>query len=38
MFETGSGDALIGARMSDLTHEINTQLVEFFAEVKVDFN
>ena len=38
MFETGSGKAVIGARMSDLTHEINTQLVEFFAEVKVDFN
>ena len=38
MFETGSGKAIIGARMSDLTHEINTQLVEFFAEVKVDFN
>ena len=33
MFETGSGKAIIGARMSDLTHEINTQLVEFFAEV-----
>ncbi len=38
MFETGSGKAIIGARMSDLTHEINTQLVEFFAEVKVDFD
>ena len=38
MFETGSGKAIIGARMSDLTHEINTQLVEFLAEVKVDFN
>ena len=37
MFETGSGKAIIGARMSDLTHEINTQLVEFFAEVRVDF-
>ena len=38
MFETGSGKAIIGARMSDLTHEINTQLVEFYAQVKVDFN
>ena len=38
MFETGSGKAIIGARMSDLTHEINTQLVEFFAEVRVDFD
>ncbi len=38
MFETGSGKAIIGARMSDLTHDINTQLVEFFAEVKVDFD
>ena len=38
MFETGSGKAVIGARMSDLTHEINTQLVEFFAEIAVDFN
>lgn len=38
MFETGSGKAMIGARMSDLTHEINTQLVEFFAEVKIDFD
>ncbi len=38
MFETGSGKAIIGARMSDLTHEINTQLVEFFAEVRVEFN
>ncbi len=37
MFETGSGKAIIGARMSDLTHEINTQLVEFFAEVIVEF-
>ncbi len=37
MFETGSGKAIIGARMSDLTHEINTQLVEFFAEVRVNF-
>ena len=38
MFETGSGKAMIGARMSDLTHEINTQLVEFFAQVKVEFD
>ena len=38
MFETGSGKAIIGARMSDLTHEVNTQLVEFFAEVRVEFN
>ena len=37
MFDTGSGKAIIGARMSDLTHEINTQLVEFFAEVRVEF-
>ena len=37
MFETGSGKAKIGGRMSDLTHEINTQLIEFFAEVIVDF-
>ena len=37
MFETGSGNAIIGARMSDLTHEVNTQLVEFFAQVNVDF-
>ncbi len=37
MFETGSGKAIIGARMSDLTHEINTQLVEFFAQVQIDF-
>ncbi len=38
LFETGSGKATIGARMSDLTHEINTQLVEFFAQVQVDFD
>ena len=35
---TGSGKATIGARMSDLTHEINTQLVEFFAQLQVDFD
>ena len=38
LFETGNGDAIIGARMSDLTHEVNTQLVEFFAEVSVKFD
>jgi hypothetical protein len=38
LFETGNGDATIGARMSDLTHEVNTQLVEFFAEVSVKFH
>ena len=38
MFETGSGKAILGARMSDLTHEVNTQLIEFFAEVVVNFN
>ena len=37
MFETGSGKAIIGARISDLTHEVNTQLLEFFAEVSVNF-
>ena len=38
LFETGNGDAILGARMSDLTHEVNTQLVEIFAEVRVEFN
>ena len=38
VFETGSGKALIGARMSDLTHQVNTQLVEFFAEVQVNID
>lgn len=37
-FETGSGNAIIGARMSDLTHEVNTQLIEFFAQVNVKFH
>ena len=37
MFETGSGKAIIGARMSVLPNEINTQLIEFFSEVNVEF-
>jgi hypothetical protein len=37
VFDTGNSDAVIGLRMSDLTFDINTQLVEIFAEVKVSF-
>ena len=36
-FDTGSSDALIGMRLSDLTFDINTQLIEAFAEVKISF-
>ena len=37
VFDTGNSDAIIGMRISDLTFDINTQLVEVFAEVKVSF-
>ena len=37
VFDTGNSDAVIGMRMSDLTFDINTQLIEIFAEVKVSF-
>lgn len=37
LFNTGNSDAIIGMRLSDLTFDINTQLVEYFAEVQVSF-
>ena len=37
VFDTGNSDAIIGMRLSDLTFDVNTQLVEFFAEVQVSF-
>ena len=37
VFDTGNSDAIIGMRLSDLTFDINTQLVEFFAEFQVSF-
>ena len=37
VFDTGSSDAIIGMRLSDLTFDINTQLVEVFAEVQILF-
>ena len=36
-FDTGSSDAVVGMRLSDLTFDINTQLVEVFAEVQIAF-
>lgn len=36
-FDTGNSDAIIGMRISDLTFDISTQLVEIFAEVQVSF-
>ena len=36
VFDNGSTDAIIGMRLSDLTFDINTQLIEIFAEVKID--
>ena len=36
-FNTGNSDAIFGARLSDLTFDVNTQLVEIFAEVQVSF-
>ena len=35
VFNTGNSDAIIGMRLSDLTFDINTQLVEVFAEVQI---
>ena len=37
VFDTGNSDAIIGMRLSDLTFDINTQLIEVFAEVKISF-
>ena len=37
VFDTGNSDAIIGMRLSDLTFDINTQLVEIFAEVEISF-
>ena len=38
VFDTGSSDAIIGMRVSDLTFDINTQLVEVFAEFQVSLD
>ena len=38
VFDTGNSDAIIGMRLSDLTFDVNTQLVELFAEVQVSFS
>jgi hypothetical protein len=35
LFNSGNADVIIGMRMSDLTFDINTQLIEVFAEVQV---
>jgi hypothetical protein len=37
VFDTGSSDAVFGMRLSDLTFDLNTQLIEVFAEVRVSF-
>jgi hypothetical protein len=37
VFDTGSSDAVLGMRLSDLTFDLNTQLIEVFAEVRVSF-
>ena len=37
VFDTGNSEAIIGMRLSDLTFDINTQLVELFAEIQVSF-
>jgi hypothetical protein len=37
VFGTGNSDAIIGMRLSDLTFDINTQLIEVFAEIKISF-
>lgn len=37
LFDAGNSDAIIGMRLSDLTFDINTQLIEAFAEVRVSF-
>ncbi len=37
VFDTGNSDAVLGMRVSDLTFDLNTQLIEIFAEVKVSF-
>lgn len=37
VFDTGRTDAVLGMRLSDLTFDINTQLIEVFAEVQVSF-
>ena len=37
VFDTGNSDAILGMRLSDLTFDINTQLVEVFAEVQIPF-
>lgn len=38
VFNTGNSDAVLGMRVSDLTFDINTQLIEAFAEVRVAFD
>ena len=37
-FDTGNSDAVIGMRLSDLTFDINTQLIEVFAEIQISFD
>jgi hypothetical protein len=37
VFDTGNSNAVLGMRISDLTFDINTQLVEIFAEVQLSF-
>ena len=37
VFDTGNSNAILGMRLSDLTFDINTQLVEVFAEVQIPF-
>ena len=37
VFDTGNSDAILGMRLSDLTFDINTQLIEVFAEINVSF-
>jgi hypothetical protein len=36
-FDTGKSNSVLGIRLSDLTFDINTQLIEVFAEVQVSF-
>ena len=37
LFETGNGNGLVGMRVSDLTFDVNTQLIETFAEFQISF-
>jgi hypothetical protein len=37
VFKNGRSDTVVGLRMSDLTFDINTQLIEVFAETQVSF-